>query len=203
MSKYTDTSLNMPKGSYHIRLSNGCWYITQILCSHPDTLTSLNKSLVCLNELGVHGFLCLNLQVWISILQTLFSFPILSCLYGVWAWVCMCHPLNGIYHLIAGLFNKDRHIVVRCPPALFYFSPNTADFYTFPITNKKNPLFLAPRQKQIVIHVLLPKKQNKNKAALLVTLETAVLFEMAVLYLQNFRLVSLPRLPCIILLKLS
>lgn len=44
MSK--DTSLNMPEGFYHIQLSNGCWTIIQVLCSHFDTLTSSNKSLI-------------------------------------------------------------------------------------------------------------------------------------------------------------
>lgn len=63
MNKHTDTSLNMPRGSYHIQLSSGCWYIVRVLCSHSDTVTSRNKSLMCPNVSGVHRFLCfLNLQ---------------------------------------------------------------------------------------------------------------------------------------------
>lgn len=50
MNKYTDTSLNIPKGSYHIQLSNWHRSIVQVLCSHFDTLTSV----VCLNELQLY-----------------------------------------------------------------------------------------------------------------------------------------------------
>lgn len=89
MNKYTDTSLNMPKGSYHIQLSNGCWYIIQVLCSHSDTLTPLNKSLICLNELNVHGVMLefTGMNSLIPKCESLLFFNSHTCLYGMWVWV--------------------------------------------------------------------------------------------------------------------
>lgn len=96
MNKHTDTSLNMPKGSYHIQLSNGCWYIIQVLCSHSDTLTSQNKSLICLNELDVHGFCAGIYKDEFPYYKKNLSLFFQTDLYGVWVWVCICHPLKGV-----------------------------------------------------------------------------------------------------------
>lgn len=125
MNKYTDMSLNMPKGSYHIQLSRGCWYIIQVLCSHSDTLTCPNKSLICLNELDVCGFCA-------GIYKGEFPYYKKKCHFPFTHVDMVCG--FGVHSLIEGRFNEDRHIMASCCQSLF-ISPNRADFYRYPITH--------------------------------------------------------------------
>lgn len=101
-NKHTDTSLNMPKGFYHIRLSNGGWYITQVLCSHSDTLTSLTESLIILN-----GFMVFVLEFR----GMNFNIPPPISLY-----ICYCFTKGQVRHTVTprycpAFLHKSRFLI--------------------------------------------------------------------------------------------
>lgn len=141
-------------------------------------------------------FLCLNLQGWISILHkknchfSLFSLYIPYCLIeGQFSIDTLCRPaiIQAFLHLF---FQHSGHLKIS------YYKNKS--FLSFSLLIK-NKLWSIPES--CYLEKWNKTKQNK-KAVLLVTLETEVLFEMAVaLFLQNFRLISVPQLPSVMPLK--
>lgn len=143
-------------------------------------------------------FLCLNLQGWISILhKKIATFLFSLCIYVI-------------------VSSRDNSAQTHCAAQLLFklsstYFFNTAGIWKFPIIkiNLSSPFSLLIKNKlwSIPESCYLKNENNKTKqkkAVLLVTLETEVLFEMAVaLFLQNFRLISVPQLPSVMPLKFT